>query len=93
MDKNCSETAKWKQRVEAHPLTVSDTPALRSSLLRFKWQDEGFIHQRLERDMRPRGFERTLIRNHSKLKDMKSFEFPSFAIERNMVMRYNSDEV
>lgn len=93
IDKNCSETKRWKQCVKPHPLSVSQTPTLRSSLIRFKWQDAGYIYRRLERDTRPRGYERKLIRHHLKSKHMEWFELPSYAIKEDMVLRYNNDEV
>lgn len=90
---NCSETPKWKQCVVPHPLTVSDPPVLRSTLIRFKEQQANHLLRRLERDQRPRGYERKLLKHHLKSKKMPWFEFPPFEINKDLVLKYNSDSV
>lgn len=84
---------RFTQHITPHPLTVSDPPALRASLVRWKDQEPGKIWRRLERDTRHRGYERKLIRHHLGSKKMGWFDFPPFPITEDMVLRYNSDEV
>lgn len=84
---------RFTQHITPHPLTISDPPVLRASLVRWKGQKPGKVWRRLERDTRHRGYERKLIRHHLGLKNEKWFEFPPYAITEDMVMRYNSDMV
>jgi hypothetical protein len=84
---------RWKQCVIPHPLTVTDPPLMRASLVHFKEQQAGHLLRRLEKDKRPRGYERKLFKHHLKSKSMKWFELPPFEITEDLVLRYNSDFV
>ena len=82
---------RWAQCVPPHPLTTSDPPLMRTSLLRFKEQPAGHVLRRLERDNRPRGYERKLLKHHQKSKNLDWFELPPFDITEDLVLRYNFD--
>jgi hypothetical protein len=73
--------------ITPHPFTLSDPPTLRPSYIRFKEDQPGRLWRRLEQDMRPRGYERKLMRHHLKSKKMDWFEFPPFPITEDMVLR------
>lgn len=89
---NCSITdPRFKNCVDYHPLTLSNPPALRSSWVRFKGEPANTFWRRLERDTRPRGYERKLLKHHLWTKKQKWFEFPPFEITDDLVLRYNSD--
>ena len=90
---NCTGRPRWKQCVDPHPLTQSNPPLMRSSVIRFKEQERGHVLRRLERDQRQRGYERKLLRHHLKSKNLPWFELPSFDISEDLVLRYNSDVV
>ena len=66
---------------------------MRASLVHFKEQQAGHLLRRLEKDKRPRGYERKLFKHHLKSKSMKWFELPPFEITEDLVLRYNSDFV
>ena len=84
---------RWTQCVPPHPLTISNPPLMRTSLLRLREQTTGHILRRLERDDRPRGYERKLFKHHQKLKKLDWFELPPFDITEDLVLRYNFDFV
>jgi hypothetical protein len=83
----------WRQRVHPHPLTVTDPPLMRASLVHFKEQQEGHLLRRLEKDKRSRGYERKLCKYLLKSKDIPWYEFPPFEITEDLVLRLNSDFV
>jgi hypothetical protein len=89
----CNNSGRWAQCVEPHPLTLTNPPVLRVSHVRFKEQQPGHILTRLERDQRPRGYERKLLRHHLHSKRMKWFQLPPFEITEDLVLRYNADSV
>jgi hypothetical protein len=66
---------------------------MRASLVHFKEQQAGHLLRRLERDQRPRGTERKLLKHHLHSKRMKWFQLPPFEITEDLVLRYNSDFV
>lgn len=89
---NCSiEDPRLKHCVHRHPLTVSDPPVFRPSWIRFKDQAPNTMWRRLERDTRPRGYERKLIKHHLWSKKKSWWEFPPFEITDDLVYRYNMD--
>jgi hypothetical protein len=90
---NYREHGKWTQSVDPHPLTLTDPPLMRASLVHFKEQQAGHILRRLERDQRARGYERKLLKHHLHSKRMKWFQLPPFEITEDLVLRYNSDFV
>jgi hypothetical protein len=83
----------WRQRVHPHPLTVTDPPSMRASLVHFKERQEGHLLRRLEKDKRPRGYERKLFKYLLKSKHIPWYEFPPFEITEDLVLRLNSDFV
>ena len=90
---NCTGRPKWKQCVTPHPLTKTHPPLMRASLVRFKEQKRGHVLRRLEKDQRPRGYERKLLRHHLILKHKPWFKLPPFDITEDLVLRYNSDVI
>ena len=66
---------------------------MRASLVHFKEQQERFLLRRLEKDKRPRGYERKLFKYILKSKDIPWYEFPPFEITEDLVLRLNSDFV
>ena len=88
---NCSAKPMWRQCVTPHPLTVLDPPVMRATFIHFKEQQAGHLLRRLERDRRPRGYERKLFKHHLKSKRMPWFELPPFEITEDMVLKYNSE--
>lgn len=84
---------RWSQGVDPHPLTLTDPPLMRASLVRFKGQRPGHLLRRLEWDRRPRGYERKLLRHHLFSKHEPWFALPPFEITEDLVLRYNSDFV
>lgn len=88
---NCSGRPLWKQCVPLHPMAASHPPIYRQSLVRFKEQPAGRVLIRLERDDRPRGYERRLIKHFLKLKKEAWFAFPPFEITDNLIFRVNCD--
>ncbi|KAF2106164.1 hypothetical protein BDV96DRAFT_591541 [Lophiotrema nucula] len=90
---NCSTTnSRLKNCVDRHPLTISDPPVFRPSWIRFKDQAPNTMWRRLERDTRPRGYERKLFRHHLWSKKNDWWEFPPFEITDDLVYRYNLDQ-
>lgn len=87
---DCHVDYAW-QCIDPDPLSIVNPPIMRTSLLRLKEQQAGHILVRLERDNRPRGYERKLIRHHLQTKHHKWYELPPFEITEDMVLRYNSD--
>jgi hypothetical protein len=55
---------RWSQCVPHHPLELTYPPLLRSSLVRFKEQPAGHVLRRLEKESRPRGYKRKLLKHH-----------------------------
>ena len=96
---NCSDrtgnfiSKPWRQCVHSHPLTITDPPLMRASLVHFKEQQAGHLLRRLEKDNRPRGYERKLFKHLLKSKTIPWYEFPPFEITENLVLRLNSDFV
>jgi len=88
---DCVTGAFWRQCVTPAPLTISHPPIMRASYVRFKGQQPNHILRRLEKDHRPRGYERKLIKHHLKSKSQPWFEFPPFEITQDLVLRYNLD--
>lgn len=81
------------QCIKPHPLSKSQPPLVRTSLIRLADQPPGYIFRRIEPDDRPRGYERKLIRHHLKSKSYGWWDFPPFMITEDLVLRYNSDVV
>lgn len=85
------EKKRYRQCIAPHPLTASDPPILRATLVRLKEQQPGHFYRRLDRDQRPRGYERKLIKHHLWIKRRTWFNYPPFDITNDMVFRYNND--
>jgi len=89
---NCSLGA-GRHCVMPHPLTRTDPPIMRGSLIRFKGQQPGHVLRRLEKDYRPRGYERKLIKHHQWAKRLHWYGWPPFDITEDLVLRINCDSV
>ncbi|KAK5198380.1 hypothetical protein LTR92_002625 [Exophiala xenobiotica] len=81
--------------VTPHPLELTNPPLLRSTFIRQKGQKPGHILRRLERDPRPRGYERKLLKHHLFSKHQMFYQFPPMEITPDLVlkMQYDSLEV
>ena len=90
---NCSASPHWRICFEPHPLATADIPALRTSLMHFKDQRPDHILTRLEKDQRPRGYQRKLLKHHLRSKAQKWYDFPPFDITEELVLRMNFDSV
>lgn len=90
---NCGVTPHWRVCFDPHPLARADIPIMRTSLMRFKGQQPGHILTRYEKDQRPRGYERKLIKHHLRSKAQKWYDFPPFDITEELVLRLNYDSV
>ncbi|USW54824.1 hypothetical protein Slin15195_G081430 [Septoria linicola] len=87
------------QCIPAHPLSRTTPQIYRESIVRLKEQDSMKAFRRLERDDRPRGYERKLIRHHLQTLSHGDsygkgwFELPPFDVTDDMVLRSNNDFV
>jgi hypothetical protein len=81
------------QCLNPHPLTTTEPAIMRASLVHFKEQQPGHVLRRLEKDHRPRGYERKLFKHILKAKRFRWFELPPFDITEDLVLRYNSDGI
>lgn len=88
---NRSVGGKSNEYIPPHPLEMTDPPLMRATLLHFKDQQPGHIMRRLEKDQRPRGYERKLIRHYIRAKYLPWMDFPPFDITEDLVFRYNMD--
>lgn len=88
---NCSDDSRKYSCVDKHPLTISEPPVFRPTWIRFKDQAPNVMWRRLERDLRPRGYERKLFRHHLFSKKQSWWEFPPMEITEDLVYRYNMD--
>jgi hypothetical protein len=82
---------EWRVCVTPHPLELTKPPLVRTTLLRLKDQPLGRIFRRVERDRRPRGHERKLIKHHLHTKYWKWYSFPPFDITDDLVLRMQSN--
>ncbi|KAK5047194.1 hypothetical protein LTR84_006716 [Exophiala bonariae] len=90
---NCSASPHWRVCFEPHSLTTAGIPALRTTLVHFKNQEPDHVLVRLEKDQRPRGYERKLLKHHLRSKAQKWYAFPPFDITEDLVLRMNFDSV
>lgn len=90
---NCSKSPHWRLCIPPHPLTVTDPPVMRASLFHLKNQRPGHLLRRLERDQRPRGYERKLLKHHLWSKRVEWYEFPPFDITEDLILRLNFDSI
>lgn len=79
------------QCVPVHPLQAVEPPILTSTLIRFREQKPMHMIRRLEKDHRPRGYQRKIMKHHSRVKKLPWFTFPSFDITDELVLRMGSD--
>jgi len=90
---NCSATPHWRICVEPNLHTVMKPPMSRATLIRLKDQQPGHILRRLEKDHRPRAYERKLLKHSLWSKRLRWYGFPPFEITENLVLRLNFDSV
>jgi hypothetical protein len=90
---NCSASPHWRVCVAPHPLTETNPPVMRASIVRLKGQQPGHVLRRLEKDQRPRGYERKLLKHHLWAKRQRWYDFPPFDITEDLVLRLNFDSV
>ena len=79
------------QCVPVHPLQAVEPPILTSTLIRFREQKPMHMIRRLEKDHRPRGYQRKIMKHHSRVKKLPWFTFPSVDITDERVLRMSSD--
>ncbi|KIW80085.1 hypothetical protein Z517_06700 [Fonsecaea pedrosoi CBS 271.37] len=93
---NCTVEPKFvTQCIDLHPLTRSEPPIYRQSVVRLKEQPPMHVLRRLELDDRPRGYERKLLVHHlfTLSRGNKWFELPPFDIADDLVLMCNNDAV
>lgn len=93
LEGNCSHTPHWRICYRPHPLTLTHPALLRASFMRLKGQQPGHVLMRLEKEQRPRGYERKLLKHHLWAKRQRWYDFPPFDITEDMVLRLNFDSV
>jgi hypothetical protein len=93
---SCPQThvdPEYRLCITPHPFEVTNPPILRSTYLRLKDQPAGQILRRLDRDPRPRGYERKLLKHHLTSKHQMFYEFPPFDIAGDLVLRLQYDSI